>query len=161
MKIKYTFKDDADADLIYGRTYDVISIECDWYRIIDESGEDYMYPPNAFEIVDPLPAPPVLTDEDIKRGEGKKYVVFDPFGDIEAEAKARGEEIEYLDDTEEYRNLFMPLPKMVLEAGYMGLVRADHPIVGGTGAEGLLSDNRKEYCGVAEESVEYSSPSCK
>lgn len=23
----------------------------DWYRIVDESGEDYLYPPDKFEIV--------------------------------------------------------------------------------------------------------------
>lgn len=156
MKIRYIFDEDTVEGPVYGKIYDVISIEGDWYRIIDESGEDYMYPPNAFEIVDPLPAPPVLTDEDIARGEGKKYVVFDPFGDIVAEAEARGEKIEYLDDTEEeYRNFVMPLPKMVLEAGWTGLVRADYPTTGEAESVGMIPDGPEVYCDVAEEPAEY------
>ena len=43
-------------DLIKGKIYDVISIEPfingDWYRIIDESEEDYLYPPSLFDIVE-------------------------------------------------------------------------------------------------------------
>ena len=40
------------GDLVCGKIYDVISIEKDWYRIIDNSNEDYLYPPELFEIVD-------------------------------------------------------------------------------------------------------------
>lgn len=32
--------------------YDVISVEKDWYRIKDDSGEDYLYPPESFEVVE-------------------------------------------------------------------------------------------------------------
>lgn len=35
-----------------GKEYEVISIERGWYRIIDDSGEDYLYPPDCFEIVE-------------------------------------------------------------------------------------------------------------
>ena len=38
--------------LTNGKIYDVISIEKDWYRIVDDSGEDYLYPPDKFEIVE-------------------------------------------------------------------------------------------------------------
>ena len=44
----------VEADFIvltHNKIYDVISIEKDWYRIIDDSGEDYLYPPELFEIV--------------------------------------------------------------------------------------------------------------
>lgn len=42
-----------DMDLIPGKTYSVLAIEKHgWYRIIDESGEDYMYPPELFEVVE-------------------------------------------------------------------------------------------------------------
>lgn len=37
--------------LTHNNIYDVISIEKDWYRIIDDSGGDYLYPPELFEIV--------------------------------------------------------------------------------------------------------------
>lgn len=32
--------------------YDVVSVEKGWYRIVDDSGEDYLYPPQKFEIVE-------------------------------------------------------------------------------------------------------------
>lgn len=37
--------------LTHGKEYTVLSIERNWYRIIDDSGEDYLYPPECFEIV--------------------------------------------------------------------------------------------------------------
>nr|DAN10094.1 MAG TPA: hypothetical protein [Caudoviricetes sp.] len=60
MKIKYIGKAkenllvrDNDMDLIPEKTYPVLAIEKHgWYRIIDESGEDYMYPPELFEVVE-------------------------------------------------------------------------------------------------------------
>ena len=45
----------GESDPVYminGKVYDVISIEEGWYRIIDEEGEDYLYPPELFEVVD-------------------------------------------------------------------------------------------------------------
>lgn len=40
--------------LIDGKIYEVIEISKNlkWYRIVDESGEDYLYPPQLFEIVE-------------------------------------------------------------------------------------------------------------
>lgn len=42
------------TDLIDGKIYEVIEItkKRKWYRIVDESGEDYLYPPQLFEIVE-------------------------------------------------------------------------------------------------------------
>ena len=37
--------------LTRNKAYDVESIEKGWYRIIDDSGEDYLYPPEKFEIL--------------------------------------------------------------------------------------------------------------
>lgn len=41
-------------DILPGKEYSVIEVvpKWGWYRIIDESGEDYMYPPELFEIVE-------------------------------------------------------------------------------------------------------------
>ena len=43
---------DADefgaADLIVGKCYEVLAREVDWLRIVDESGEDYLYPATWF-----------------------------------------------------------------------------------------------------------------
>lgn len=51
MKVKYTGETDFLV-LTSGKVYDVISVEKDWYRIKDDSGEDYLYPPERFEIVE-------------------------------------------------------------------------------------------------------------
>lgn len=50
MKVKCVIKE--KGALIYGKIYDVLSIEMGLYRVIDESGEDYLYSPTAFEIVE-------------------------------------------------------------------------------------------------------------
>ncbi|NLI91851.1 MAG: hypothetical protein GX434_06465 [Peptococcaceae bacterium] len=52
MKIKYLGENDDSIDLIKDKVYDVISVEKEWYRIIDEEGEDYLYPPDMFEVVE-------------------------------------------------------------------------------------------------------------
>lgn len=51
LKIKYIGETDFLV-LTHNTIYDVISIEKEWYRIIDDSGEDYLYPPELFEIVE-------------------------------------------------------------------------------------------------------------
>ncbi|MBQ7454761.1 MAG: hypothetical protein IJS69_06915 [Selenomonadaceae bacterium] len=59
MKVKYTGERDIDVpnsykifmDVLPGKVYEVLSVERGWYRIIDESEEDYLYPPENFEIV--------------------------------------------------------------------------------------------------------------
>ena len=42
------------TDLIDGKVYEVLEISKNlkWYRVVDESGEDYLYPPQLFEIVE-------------------------------------------------------------------------------------------------------------
>lgn len=37
--------------LLSGKVYTVLSVEQGWYRIVDETGEDYLYPPTAFKVV--------------------------------------------------------------------------------------------------------------
>ena len=51
MKVKYVGKSDP-LELINGKIYDVISVEKDWYRVKDETEEDYLYPPEVFEVVE-------------------------------------------------------------------------------------------------------------
>ena len=50
MKVKYKGK--TDVSLTSNKVYDVISVERSWYRIVDETGEDYLYPPEQFEMVE-------------------------------------------------------------------------------------------------------------
>lgn len=60
MKVKYIGKEQMDylmkdnhIDLFPNKIYKVLAIEKhNYYRIIDESGEDYLYPPSFFEIVE-------------------------------------------------------------------------------------------------------------
>ena len=40
--------------LEHGRVYEVLSEEDGWYRIIDKSGEDYLYPKDDFIILEEL-----------------------------------------------------------------------------------------------------------
>lgn len=51
--MKVRFLGDSDPlVLTKGKVYEVLSVEQEWYRVIDESGEDYLYPPDGFEIVE-------------------------------------------------------------------------------------------------------------
>lgn len=51
MKVKYIGESDPTA-LIKDKVYEVIAEEHDRYRIVDEEDEDYLYPKDAFEIVE-------------------------------------------------------------------------------------------------------------
>lgn len=53
MKVKYVGESDP-LELLNGKIYDVIEIDevSGWYRIVDETGEDYLYPAEDFEIVE-------------------------------------------------------------------------------------------------------------
>lgn len=50
MKIKFIGESNP-VYMINAKVYDVISIENGWYRIIDEEGVDYLYPPELFDVV--------------------------------------------------------------------------------------------------------------
>jgi len=68
LKVKYIGKYEKDIpnsykifmDVLPGKVYEVLSIEDGWYRLVDESEEDYLYPPEKFEIVEAEPPAPVL-----------------------------------------------------------------------------------------------------
>jgi hypothetical protein len=49
LKVRY-IKETKNGGLTHGKIYEVLSIEKDWYRIIDDTDEDYLYPPEEFEI---------------------------------------------------------------------------------------------------------------
>jgi hypothetical protein len=40
-------------DLTAGQPYFVIGIEADEYRILNDHGKPYLYPPDVFEVIDP------------------------------------------------------------------------------------------------------------
>lgn len=51
MKVKFIGKSNPYT-LLFDKIYNVLSIEGKWYRIIDETGEDYLYSPDLFEIIE-------------------------------------------------------------------------------------------------------------
>ncbi len=52
MKVRY-LGETSFLELTHGKVYKVLSVEKDWYRIVDDSDEDYLYPPDEFEVVEP------------------------------------------------------------------------------------------------------------
>lgn len=50
MRVRYKGKTDFLV-LTHNKIYTVVSVEKGWYRLIDDSGEDYLYPPEQFDII--------------------------------------------------------------------------------------------------------------
>ena len=50
MKVKYKGK--SDISLTNEKIYDVIDVEMGWLRIIDDTDDDYLFPPDEFEIIE-------------------------------------------------------------------------------------------------------------
>lgn len=51
MKVRWKGETDF-LMLTHDKIYTVLTIENGWYRLIDDSGEDYLYPPEKFEIIE-------------------------------------------------------------------------------------------------------------
>ena len=65
MKVKWNGQSEFLV-LTHGKIYEVLSVEKGWYRIKDDSGEDYLYPPEGFEIVQYRGDRTMLTPEEIR-----------------------------------------------------------------------------------------------
>lgn len=52
MKVRYVGTDYIGTAFEKDKVYEVISIEKGWYRIMTELDEDYLFPPESFEIVE-------------------------------------------------------------------------------------------------------------
>ena len=52
MKVKYIGKEYLGTAFEKDKTYEVMSVEKKWYRIMTELDEDYLFPPELFEIVE-------------------------------------------------------------------------------------------------------------
>lgn len=52
MKAKYT-GETSFLELTHDKIYEVLSVEKGWYRIVDDSDDDYLYSPDEFKIVEP------------------------------------------------------------------------------------------------------------
>lgn len=51
IRVKYIGEDDP-VSLRTGKVYSARILNKGWYGIVDESGEEYAYPPEAFDIVE-------------------------------------------------------------------------------------------------------------
>ncbi len=51
MKVRYIGESDP-LGLINGKVYEVLEVDGDYYRIVDETDEDYLYEADSFETVD-------------------------------------------------------------------------------------------------------------
>lgn len=52
MKVKYIGKNSDPLELVTGVVYECLGKEKDRFRVIDETGEDYLYPVEEFEVVE-------------------------------------------------------------------------------------------------------------
>ncbi|MBQ9384872.1 MAG: hypothetical protein IJT87_11615 [Ruminiclostridium sp.] len=50
--MKVRFNGISDVSLTNGKEYEVISIEKGWFRIVDNTEDDYLFAPDEFEITD-------------------------------------------------------------------------------------------------------------
>lgn len=50
IKVKFIGQDDP-LSLRSGKIYDARVLKLNWYGIIDETGDEYAYPPEEFEII--------------------------------------------------------------------------------------------------------------
>ena len=53
MKVKYKGNSKScERALTAGKEYEVLSVEKGWFRIMTELDEDYLFPPELFEVVE-------------------------------------------------------------------------------------------------------------
>lgn len=53
MKVRYT--GEKNGDIIPGKVYEVLTEECEGYHVIDESGQEKLYPKAGFIVVELCP----------------------------------------------------------------------------------------------------------
>ena len=51
MLVKYVGDYSSPLGVINGKTYECVGEDDYWYRVIDETDEDYLYPKTDFEII--------------------------------------------------------------------------------------------------------------
>lgn len=62
MKVKY-IGPTVSLCLTNSKAYDVLAVSktSGWYRVVDDTGEDYLYAPEDFEVLAKEPVPPLET----------------------------------------------------------------------------------------------------
>ena len=67
IKVKHIGEDDP-LSLRYGKIYNARVLKMNWYGIVDETGEEYAYPPELFEVVEDTVLKENYIDEKDKNG---------------------------------------------------------------------------------------------
>lgn len=70
MKVKYLGESDP-LSFINGKVYEVLSIEYGYYRIVDETDEDFLYDVDFFEVVEESYDVEIIDDEDDKTSDAE------------------------------------------------------------------------------------------
>lgn len=70
MKVKYLGESDP-LSFINGKVYEVLSIEYGYYRIVDETDEDFLYDVDFFEVVEESYEVEIIDDEDDKTSDAE------------------------------------------------------------------------------------------
>lgn len=63
MLVKFIGDYSSILGVIKGKTYKCIAVYPSWYRVIDETDEDYLYPKTDFEVIDDSDAVYVKADK--------------------------------------------------------------------------------------------------
>ena len=58
MKAQFVYRENGEI-VERGNIVDVLAIDGGWYKIIDDMGQESLLPPYMFDVVSPLPEPPV------------------------------------------------------------------------------------------------------
>ncbi len=108
MKVKYLGESDT-LSLLNGKVYNVLSIEYGYYRIVNKTGEDFLYDTDAFEIIESGEVEIIddkgekMSDAEIALGllgdELLKFVEYETGFNIEAIKKMGDDEFSNLYDT--------------------------------------------------------------
>ncbi len=61
MKVKY-LGETSFLEPTRDRAYDALSVEGGWLRVVDDSGEDYLYPSEDFEVAGPSDGTAAVTE---------------------------------------------------------------------------------------------------
>ena len=59
MRVQFV-KRENDRIVERGYVYDVLAIDDGWYKIVDDMGDECLYPPRLFDVIEENPKPPVI-----------------------------------------------------------------------------------------------------
>ena len=79
MIVKLKSKNPSYPDLSEDQPYFVIGIEADDYRILNDAGKPYLYPPELFEVIDSQHPPDWVTEFG---DEGEQYSYPAPLNEV-------------------------------------------------------------------------------